>query len=80
MNVKVHQITVNRYVISCIAAASLLTGASISSAEAQALITPREHALHDCNTEAYTKWNPRDWMSAQITNYRDCMTEHGQNE
>ena len=77
---KTHLITVYRYVISCIAAASLLIGALISFAEAQELSTPREHALHDCNVEAYAKWNTRDWITAQMTNYRVCMTEHGQIE
>jgi hypothetical protein len=78
--VKAHRITVNRYVIYCIAAAPLLIGASIRSAEAQALSTPREQALHDCNVKAYSEWNTRDWITAQMTNYRDCMTEHGQIE
>jgi hypothetical protein len=77
---KTHQRNVNQYVINCIAAVLLLTGALIGSAEAQELSGPREKALHDCNVWAYNTWNMRDWMSAQITNYRDCITERGQAE
>jgi hypothetical protein len=40
--VKAHQITVNRYVICCIAAASLQIGASISSAQAAITDLPLE--------------------------------------
>jgi hypothetical protein len=37
----------------------------------------RSEAIQKCNAEA-AKWRYSDWQSAQITNYRDCMTEHGQ--
>ncbi|MFZ0176260.1 MAG: hypothetical protein WCF47_24360 [Pseudolabrys sp.] len=39
--------------------------------------TSRSEAIQQCNGEA-AKWRYSDWQSAQITNYRDCMTEHGQ--
>ncbi|MGB8754478.1 MAG: hypothetical protein WCD26_02530 [Pseudolabrys sp.] len=39
--------------------------------------TSRSEAIQKCNAEA-AKWRYSDWQSAQITNYRDCMTGHGQ--
>lgn len=38
---------------------------------------PRTEAIQKCNTEA-AKWRYSDWQTGQITNYRVCMTEHGQ--
>jgi hypothetical protein len=40
--VRMHQITVNRYVVNCIAAALLMLGASISSAQAAITDLPLE--------------------------------------
>jgi len=37
----------------------------------------RTEAIEKCNVEA-AKWRYSDWQTAQITNYRDCMTQHGQ--
>jgi len=49
---------------------------SANSARAQA--TPsRDEAIQQCSGEA-AKWRYSDWQTAQITNYRACMTRHGQ--
>ena len=37
----------------------------------------RSEAIEACSTEA-AKWRYSDWQTAQITNYRVCMTKHGQ--
>ena len=37
----------------------------------------RDEAIQQCSTEA-AKWRYSDWQTAQITNYRACMTRHGQ--
>src|SRR5262245_22684291 len=38
---------------------------------------PRSDAIQTCSTEA-AKWRYSDWQSAQLTNYRACMMQHGQ--
>lgn len=82
---------VNHYLIDCIAAVSLLSGALVCSAPAQEQPRPnaqpglnappdsRDRAIHDCNVAA-SKWSNMTWQSTQITTYRDCMTEHSQPE
>ena len=37
----------------------------------------RDEALQKCNEEA-AKWSYRDFQSANLTVYRDCMRRHGQ--
>jgi len=37
----------------------------------------RSTVINACNAEA-TKWRYSDWQTAQITVYRNCMTDHGQ--
>jgi hypothetical protein len=37
----------------------------------------RSEAIETCSTQA-AKWRYSDWQTAQITNYRVCMTKHGQ--
>jgi hypothetical protein len=37
----------------------------------------RSEAIETCSTAA-AKWRYSDWQTAQITNYRVCMTNHGQ--
>jgi len=37
----------------------------------------REEAIRTCNAEA-AKWRYSDWQAAQLTNYRNCMTQNGQ--
>lgn len=37
----------------------------------------RSEAIETCSVEA-AKWRYSDWQTAQITNYRVCMTRHGQ--
>jgi Tfp pilus assembly protein FimT len=49
---------------------------SASQAYAKAPMS-REDAIRACN-ETAAKWRYSDWQTAQISNYRDCMTEHGQ--
>ena len=39
--------------------------------------TARSEAIETCSVEA-AKWRYSDWQTAQITNYRACMTKHGQ--
>jgi len=37
----------------------------------------RSEAIKTCSTEA-AKWRYSDWQTARLTNYRNCMTQHGQ--
>src|SRR5262245_2925104 len=37
----------------------------------------RSEAIQACSTEA-AKWRYSDWQTAQLTNYRSCMAQHGQ--
>jgi len=37
----------------------------------------RTEAIETCSIAA-AKWRYSDWQTAQITNYRVCMTNHGQ--
>jgi len=37
----------------------------------------REEAIQTCNAAA-AKWRYSDFQTGQITNYRNCMREHGQ--
>jgi len=47
-----------------------------NAARAQETLS-RDEAIQQCSTEA-AKWRYSDWQTAQITNYRSCMTRHGQ--
>jgi len=47
-----------------------------NAARAQETLS-RDEAIQQCSTEA-AKWRYSDWQTAQITNYRACMTRHGQ--
>jgi len=37
----------------------------------------RDEAIQICSSEA-AKWRYSDWQTAQLTTYRNCMTQHGQ--
>jgi len=37
----------------------------------------RSDAIRTCSAEA-AKWRYSDWQTAQLTTYRNCMTQHGQ--
>jgi len=49
---------------------------SAKSARAQETLS-RDEAIQQCSVEA-AKWRYSDWQTAQLTNYRVCMTRHGQ--
>ena len=39
----------------------------------------RSEAMRKCNDEA-NKWSYRDYQTASLTVYRNCMVQHGQTE
>jgi len=50
---------------------------NLAAVDREQASTARSEAIQTCNAEA-AKWRYSDWQSAQITNYRACMTQHGQ--